>query len=320
MKTGSGLHLFLVLIMMFGVIPTAGAEEQQPQVNWIEGGRSVEIGDGLATLDLAEDHVYLNKEDTAKLKEQAGAAPSPSEIGSIFPTNENEDWMVIVEYEEVGYIKDEEKNDIDADEILNSYKEGTEEANKDRKPEEQIHVVGWDVKPFYDEKTHKLEWSMLGEDAQKHPLINYNVQLLTRKGYVSFVLITDQANLPQDKNILHEKILANFKIKEGNRYEDFNEATDNVAEYGLTGLVLGGLGLAVAKKTGFLLLLAGLLKKGWVLILVLFGAIAAFFKKRFGRKTAAPESGPVDQPSAEQPDAEEAPKEQTPPGQAPPAL
>jgi uncharacterized membrane-anchored protein len=320
MKKGVGLHLFLVLVMMFGIIPTAGAEEQQPQVNWIEGGKAVEVGDGLATLDLAEDHVYLNKEDTAKLKQHAGAAPSPSEIGSIFPTNENEDWMVIVEYEEVGYIKDEEKNNIDADEILNSYKEGTEEANKDRKPEEQLHVVGWDVKPFYDEKTHKLEWSMLGEDAQKNPLINYNVQLLTRKGYVSFVLVTDPAHLPQDKKILHEKILANFKVKEGNRYEDFNEATDKVAEYGLTGLVLGGLGLAVAKKTGFLLLLAGILKKGWVLILVLFGAIAGFFKKRFGRKTEPQESAPVEHTATEQPATEEESKEQTPPGQAPPAL
>lgn len=292
--------------MTFGVVAAASAE---PELNWIEGGKSVEVGSGLGTLDLGKDFVFLSGEDTIKLQKQIGNIPTENEIGSIFPQNENEQWIVVMEYEEVGHIKDEEKNNIDADAILESYKEGTEAANKERKPEDQLHVIGWDVKPFYDEKTHTLEWSMLGEDYQKTPLINYNVQVLTRQGFVSFLLISDPNNLQRDKKKLHDEIIPTFKLKEGNRYEDFNEATDKVAEYGLTGLVLGGLGVAIAKKVGILAGLLLFLKKGWVLIVVAIGGLWRFLTGKKKKQAAA---------QAEQ----QAAMEQQPPGdnnQNPPA-
>lgn len=102
---------------------------------------------------------------------------------------------------------------------------------------------------------------MLGEDAQKNPLVNYYVQMLTRKGFVSFLLITDPAHLDQDKKTLKEAIIPTFLVKEGNRYEDFDASTDKVAEFGLDGFVLGGLGVALAKKAGLLGVLLLFLKK-----------------------------------------------------------
>ncbi|WNF06532.1 DUF2167 domain-containing protein [Brevibacillus borstelensis] len=284
MKKKTILSCLLSVAMTFGVVAAASAE---PELNWIEGGKSVEVGSGLGTLDLGKDFVFLSGEDTIKLQKQIGNIPTENEIGSIFPQNENEQWIVVMEYEEVGHIKDEEKNNIDADAILESYKEGTEAANKERKPEDQLHVIGWDVKPFYDEKTHTLEWSMLGEDYQKTPLINYNVQVLTRQGFVSFLLISDPNNLQRDKKKLHDEIIPTFKLKEGNRYEDFNEATDKVAEYGLTGLVLGGLGVAIAKKVGILAGLLLFLKKGWVLIVVAIGGLWRFLTGKKKKQAAA---------------------------------
>lgn len=280
MKKAAIIPFFLAFVLCVSLISPVFAEENY---NWIQGGKPVTVGEGLATLDLSPELLYLNKEDTIKFEKSFGDTPSEKEIGSIFPADEKQQWAVFLEYDEVGYIKDEEKNKIDADEILNQYKEGTEEANKDKKPEEYLHVIGWDVAPAYDDKTHRLEWSMLGEDAQKNKLINYNVQMLTRKGYISFILVSDPAHLAQDKATLHSTILSKFKVNDGNRYEDFNEATDKVAEYGLTGLILGGLGLAVAKKAGLLALLLVFLKKGWVLILVVFGAILKFGKRLFSR-------------------------------------
>ncbi|USG64967.1 DUF2167 domain-containing protein [Brevibacillus ruminantium] len=278
MKRKPILSFILSLAVALGVVSGAGAETQ---LNWVEGGKTVDVGSGLAALDLGEDFVFLNREDTIKLQKEIGNVPSENELGSIFPRNENEEWIVVLEYEEVGYIKDEEKNKIDADAILKSYKEGTEAANENRDPEDQLHVLGWDVAPSYDEKTHMLEWSMLGEDAQKNKLINYNVQMLTRKGFVSFLLITDPANLANDKKTLQEAIIPTFHVKEGNRYEDFDASTDKVAEFGLTGLVLGGLGVALAKKAGLIGLLLVFLKKGWILILA---AIGGLWKLLTGRR------------------------------------
>jgi len=272
-------YIILFVAALFLSLPISQAANAAANVNWVDSG-TVVVGDNLATFTIPDQLMYLNKEDTLKLQKEIGDTPTELEIGSIFPQSEDESWLVVVEYEEVGYITDEEKNDIDADAILDSYKEGTEENNKGRAPEDQLHVVGWDVPPFYDQPTHTLHWSMIGEDNSKNQLINYKAQMLTREGYVSFTLVTDPANLAKDKQVLMEKIIPNFSMKEGKRYEDFNESTDKVAEYGLTGLVLGGLGLAIAKKAGLLALLALVFKKGWVVIVV---AIGALFKWLTGR-------------------------------------
>ena len=72
-----------------------------------------------------------------------------------------------------------------------------------------------------------------------------------------------------------------FEFTSGNRYAEFM-AGDKVAEYGLTALVAGGAGAALAKS--------GLLAKMWKAIVL--GAIAAFagLKKVlagvFGKKSA----------------------------------
>ncbi|MED4583893.1 hypothetical protein [Brevibacillus choshinensis] len=49
-------------------------------------------------------------------------------------------------------------------------------------------------------------------------------------------------------------------------------------------LILGGLGLAAAKKLGLMALILAFAKKGWILIVVLLGAIAKFGKRLFGKK------------------------------------
>ena len=77
----------------------------------------------------------------------------------------------------------------------------------------------------------------------------------------------------------------------GARYEDFNEKTDKVAEYGLTGLILAGAGLGAAKlvKIGLLAkfwkLLLGLLIAGKKVIVVAVLAIGGAIKKFFGGKS-----------------------------------
>ena len=75
-----------------------------------------------------------------------------------------ETWSVFFDYEEIGHIKDAEKEKIDAKALLKSYKDGAEEDNKNREPGERFYVTGWDIEPHYDEETHRLTWSLLLED------------------------------------------------------------------------------------------------------------------------------------------------------------
>ncbi len=74
----------------------------------------------------------------------------------------------------------------------------------------------------------------------------------------------------------------NFTWKAGESYAEFREG-DKVAEYGLAALIAGG-AAAVAIKTGFL---AKFLKPIIIGVIALFGAIASFFKKLFGRSANA---------------------------------
>lgn len=210
-QTIFGALLALSLVLLSGGNVWASFNEQ---LKWIEGGRKVDLGK-MATVELDSSLLFLDAANTAKVSKMNHEKPTGKEMGSIFPKDENQNWEVVFEYDELGHIKDDEKEDIDADAILDSYKEGTEESNKEK-------------------------------------LINYNVRLLTRQGYISAILVSDPAHLDADKKFLNEKILPKLTVKSGERYEEFNASTDKISEYGLTGLILGGAGLAVAKKVGLL--------------------------------------------------------------------
>lgn len=66
----------------------------------------------------------------------------------------------------------------------------------------------------------------------------------------------------------------------GARYADFNESTDEKADYGLAGLVAAGVGVAAAKKFGLLALLLAFGKKFVVLILAALGGAVGWFRRR----------------------------------------
>ncbi|UKS26828.1 DUF2167 domain-containing protein [Paenibacillus sp. HWE-109] len=271
----------LILCMVAG--SSASAEESTSKYTWIEGGKIVDLGP-IAAIDLGPEFVFLDAENTKKMSKENHESVTGNEMGSIFPKNADQTWTVILEYEKSGHIKDDEKTKIDAKDLLNSYKKGTEAANKERQEGQRIHVKGWDIEPFYDEKTHGLTWSLLAEDDNKATFLNYNTRILTREGNISVILVSDPAHREADKKVLAEKLLPKLTMKPGEKYEDFNPAKDKMSEYGLSALILGGAGLAVAKKVGFIALILVFLKKFAVLIVIALGAVWTFIKKRFQRR------------------------------------
>jgi uncharacterized membrane-anchored protein len=274
-----GTALALALAFLAGNSQANAQETEAPVVNWVEGGGPVEVGE-FSTLQLDPSLLYLNKEDTRAIQTYFGNIPGEGEVASVFPADENQNWFVLFEYTEEGHISDEEKSDIDAAALLDSYRQGTEEANEQLPLEHRLTVTGWHTEPFYDESSRTLIWALLAEDASGDPIVNYNVRTLAREGYVSTILVTGPESLDSDIRELETKIMPNYALNEGFRYEDFNPATDRMAEYGLTGLILGGAGLAVAKKTGLLVVLLVLLKKFWFVLLAIPAALWKFAKRR----------------------------------------
>ncbi|MEQ4485180.1 DUF2167 domain-containing protein [Cohnella silvisoli] len=274
-----------------------GTETAEPRYDWVEGtGQSVQIG-SVADLALDPAMLYLDADNTRRFLDENGNISSDSDIASVFPADS--DWSVYFQYFEEGHVADDEKNDIDADALLQSYKDGTEEQNKKLEdPADHLFVEGWEKAPEYDETRRALTWTLRMHDGNNEPLVNQNVRVLTREGYMSVILVTDPAQLQADAAAMNELVLKKFTVKSGQRYEDFNESTDKKASYGLTGLILGGAGLLVAKKAGLIALIVVLAKKFGIVIVAAIAGLWRYLrgksKKNDSEPTAIAHEQPVD--------------------------
>jgi uncharacterized membrane-anchored protein len=280
---GLWLSLFLSITPVF-------ATGDPPKVNWISGAQVIKMGDNLAELNLPKDYLFANAEDTSKLMEYLGNRTSKEDIGVVVPNNKQKDWMVIFNYNPIGYVKDDEGQSLDKDAILKSIKEGTAEDNKQRQAKgiPPLEVTGWAEEPHYDPKNHYLVWAIAATRNGKQ-VLNYNTRKLGREGVTSINLVVDPEHLPTAKPEL-EKLIENYTYVQGKQYSDFIPDKDKVAEIGLTALIVGGAG--VAAKTGLLtkilLFLAVALKKVWIFVII--GGASAIKRLFGGKKNKAVES------------------------------
>ena len=252
-------------------LPAFGADP--PKVQWTSGPGVVSLGDQ-AELSLKAGQAFANAKDTQTLMEAMGNTISGHEVGLVRPLAEHEDWLLVFEHHDVGFVKDDEKNSIDKNALFKSISEGTEEGNKRRKELgiSALHVTGWFEEPHYDATTHNLVWALRAKDDGGGEVVNYNMRILGRTGYMSVVLIDEPAKLPTSKPIA-DRIMNGFSYKSGNKYAEFRSG-DRLDEYGLTALIAGGAGAAAAKLGLFAALWKILAKGGKAIVVLVVGAIA----------------------------------------------
>jgi uncharacterized membrane-anchored protein len=286
MKKVTSLMLFLSLFLL----PLKTIAEENLNLKWIEGPTAVTMGENLVGLNVTSSLLYLDAEDTVKFNEAIGNVETGTEIGMVMPKDQNKNWFIVFEYEEVGHVEDTDASELDADELLATFSEGTEEQNKIREENgfAALTVNGWEQAPTYDARTHNLVWA-LELESEGEKVINYNTRILSRNGYVSATLVSDSSELADAVPQLNALISNDFKFIEGNRYEDFNEETDKLAGYGLTALVAGGAGAAAA-KAGLFAKIILLFKKFFYVFIIGFGALFGFLKKRKNKNKEAQET------------------------------
>jgi uncharacterized membrane-anchored protein len=218
-----------------------------PEIEWTPGPAKVDVGESLAEVQLPESLAFTGAADARELLEAMGNPTDGSELAIVVPKAEDQDWFIIFEWHAIGYVKDEEKDEIDADAILASIREGTEEANEERAKRglPALHVVGWAQPPAFDDRTKNLTWATIGRNDEGGESVNYNVRVLGREGVMSVTLVDDPKNLARAKPAVDE-VLAAFSYKSGKRYAEWVPG-DKVSEYGakagkLVVVVLAGLG------------------------------------------------------------------------------
>jgi uncharacterized membrane-anchored protein len=269
------------LVLSFFVCAAARlCADDTPKFDFQQGPGQADLGKNVAEIKYGEKFVFADAKETKRVMEAFGNQVNGNEVGFIAPKAEDENWFVVFEWEDVGYVKDDEKDAIDADKLFASIKEGTEQANKHRRENGMptLTVTGWDEKPHYDRKTNNLVWSLLAADSQGNRVVNYNVRLLGRDGVMSVTLVTDPATLDTVKPQLGS-VIGGFSYKQGKRYAEWRSG-DKVAKYGLAALVTGGAGVA-AVKLGLFAAFWKVIAKAWKLVAVGVIAAGAALKRGF---------------------------------------
>ena len=280
--TMSNYRLLLATVCGLALMapPLFAQTSPNKDIKILEGPATAPLGK-VAQVKVPPGYSFLDGKTTQRLMEASGEPTSGRELGLLMPTNE--DWSVIFEFNDIGYVKDDDKDKLDADKLLKTITEDNNEANKQREQagHPPLIIVGWEQPPKYDETTHNLEWAIRATSGNE-AILNYNTRLLGRKGVMEAVLIVAPDELPATLPKFR-KLLADYNFATGESYAEYRPG-DKVAKYGLAALVLGGAAVGAA-KLGLLGPLLLFLKKAWYLVVAAFAAVAGFFKKLFARVT-----------------------------------
>ena len=271
----------LLAVVGFGGV--AWAQSTESTYAWQQGPLDAPLGEQ-ATLKLSADYRFLGPKDTERLLREMGNFPSGAELGLVTGHSGDSDWFVVIRFIDAGYVEDHEAAEWDADEMLTSIKEGTEEANAKRREMgmEALTVRGWEEKPHYDKATNKVVWA-IAADTSHGTTVNYNTLALGRHGYMSMNLVADLSQLPSLKSHA-ASLLSNLNFVQGKRYVDFDRTTDKVAAVGLAALIAG----AAFKSGLFAKLLVLIIAFKKVILLAGVAVIGFIWKLVKGRSSTTP--------------------------------
>jgi uncharacterized membrane-anchored protein len=244
----------------------------------------ISLEGGIAKISIPQGFKFLNKEEASMVITKIWGNPSAKNVlGMIMPENSNvlndSSFAFVVQYSDMGFVKDDDADKINYDDLLKDMQKGDEEENKARIEAggEALIMKGWAQKPFYDKTNRVLHWAMdLQSGSSDQHTLNYNVRVLGRKGVLVLNAVANMRELPLvNANI--EKVLHIVQFTEGNKYSDYNPSVDKVAAWGIGGLVAG----KVLAKVGIFALIA---KFGKLIFIAFLGGVAAIRRFFMGKK------------------------------------
>ncbi|MDI1255154.1 MAG: DUF2167 domain-containing protein [Flavobacterium sp.] len=258
-------------------------------VETIEKSMKYEIGKiklaaGNGTLNVPKGFKFLNAEQSQYvLKDLWGNPEDKTILGALVPENkgvlQEDSWLFTINYDGMGFVKDDDAEDIDYDEMLDNIKAEIKKDNPERIQQgfPSYELIGWASKPYYDKDKKVLHWAKeikFGTDSIN--TLNYDLRVLGRKGVYILSAVANIKQLPEVKGNINN-VISSIEFDKGEAYSDFDSNTDTIAAWTIGGLVAG----KVLAKVGFF---AIILKFGKFIALGLIAAWAAVKKFFFGKK------------------------------------
>jgi uncharacterized membrane-anchored protein len=253
----------------------------------------IPIPSAKASLRLAPGYSFLPAKDAQRVLNELWRNPPDSDVlGMILPGTDphilldDDNWAVVVTYTEEGYVSDADAAKIDYSDMLKDMQKSDLESNPERIKQgyPAIELVGWAEPPHYDAASHKLYWARnlrfkKSDGSLDGQSLNYDIRVLGRRGYLSLNAVAPADALDKVRADMPQ-VLAMTEFDAGQRYTDYDSKTDKLAAYGIAALVAGG----IAAKAGLFAKLGLMLLALKKFVIIGIAAIAAAFRKWFGRR------------------------------------
>jgi uncharacterized membrane-anchored protein len=279
--------LFTIIVSFFSFFSIAQEDLNQIKIDSIENSFHYENGtiyldNGVGKLIIPKGFKYLSSEQAERVLVDLWGNPKSDNLtlGLILPEKtgvlSGNSYVFNIQYDEIGYVKDDDADDINYDELLTQMKEESVEENKFRIKEgyDSISVIGWAAQPYYDKEKKILYWAKEFKFGKSEVnTLNYNIRILGRKGVLELNAIATTKELDLVQTDI-SKVLNIFKFNDGYKYEEFDSSIDEVAAWTIGGLVAG----KVLAKVGLFAVIA---KFGKVIFFLILGLFGTFRKKLF---------------------------------------
>lgn len=271
------VFLPLFLIISFYCAKAQEIDTIQEKINLVEQMLSYQTGEialkaGEAKLKVPTGFRFLDRNQSIYVLTELWGNPADSSVlGMLVPNGKGvldfNSWVFTISYDDMGYVKDDDADDINYDDLLKEMQQECTDANPEREKQgyQTVNIVGWASQPYYDKDKKVLHWAKeikFGKDSIN--TLNYNLRVLGRKGVFMLNAISTVNELPEVRSNIG-KVINSIEFTEGNRYGDFKPDVDHVAAWTIGGLVAG----KILAKVGFF----ALILKFWKLIAI--GGVAA---------------------------------------------
>ncbi|TDQ82611.1 DUF2167 domain-containing protein [Sphingobacterium yanglingense] len=243
---------------------------------------TIKLKEGHGTLIVPKGFHFLDQEQSKYVLSDLWGNPEDNTIiGMLFPIHvgvlDDHSWGFTISYDPMGYVKDDDANTINYDDLLASNKKDILAENQERLNSGYgtIELIGWASTPYYDSNKKVLHWAKeIKFDGDSANTLNYNLRVLGREGIYLVNAVASMDELPEvNKNL--DQLIASVQFDNGYKYEDYTDG-DQIASWTVGGLVAG----KILAKTGFF---AAILKFWKIIAVGIAGGFSFLWKKIRGR-------------------------------------
>jgi len=190
----------------------------------------VSLGD-YADMEVPAGYHFVAAGPARVLLERMNNPVAPGLLGVLAPQNGN--WLAVLEFDEIGYLKNPGAQHIDTAAILKAIED--RHAPGTAEDPARIASVRWDMEPKYDTDAHSLEWGLRAQ-AQSGEILNHVLALLGRRGVLEITVV--QPYRPEMNSVPLNQLVKAITFKADQGYADYRSG-DKVASAGFKDLIVG---------------------------------------------------------------------------------